>query len=214
MASDKILTIIEKVNSRLMDDQYTRWPKDELIRYFNDAQQAVVLNRPDSFVENAAIPCVSGTRQTLPDKALRLIDIQYNTATMRALVFRPRDEMNDYDPMWYSTKDEPEAECYFYDERNPKEFFLYPGVANGSSVYGTVSVAPPRRTEAQVLPDTDADLSDIYTNAIVEYMLYLAHSKDFEYSEQQKAVAHMQAYMALLNIKSQSDAGMTPTNKE
>lgn len=214
MAADKILTLVNKVNQQLQDDQFTRWPKEELIGYFNDAQLSVIQNRPDAYTKDADIVCAAGTKQALPSEAIRLIDIRYNSATMRAITFRPRAEITEYDPMWYGTTGEDEAESFFYDERDPKVFFLYPGVADRIAVAAVYSVAPDRKLSANVDDTTDADLDSIYSNAIVEYMLYLAHTKDFEYSEQAKAQTHLQAYMALLNIKSQSDVGMTPTDKE
>lgn len=214
MAADKILVLVGKVNEQLQDDLFTRWPKEELIGYFNDAQMAVIQNRPDAYTKDTDITCAAGTKQTLPEEAIRLIDIRYNTDTMRSIVFRPRVEMTEYDPMWYGSTGEEEAECFFYDEREPKVFFLYPGLADQKKVNGVYSLAPDRHIPANVDDTTDADLDSIYSNAIVEYMLYLAHTKDFEYSEQAKAQTHLQAYMALLNIKSQSDVGMTPTDKE
>ena len=212
MAKDLIKTIIDKVNSQLMDDGFTRWPKENLMSMFNDAQRAVVLLRPDANIVEAAFPCVAGTKQTLPDEGLRVIDIRSNQSGSD-ITYRSRDELNDLYPEWYGTTGEQDPESFIYDERQPKRFFLYPGVALGVTVDLIYSAVPTRH----LVGDYDSgvsDLDDIYTNAVVEYMLYMAHSKDFEYSEQAKAQTHFQMFNALLGAKSQADAGMTPTNKK
>lgn len=211
MAKDLIKTIVDQVNDQLVDDGFVRWPKAKLIEAFNDAQRAIVLIRPDANVVEADLTCVVGTKQTLPEDGIRLVDVRSNQAG-NAIKYRKREEIVELYPDWYSTKDSI-AEAFMYDERQPKRFFLFPGVADQEVIEIVYSQTPPLRLES----DYDAgkaDLDNIYSNAIVEYMLYKAHSKDFEYSEQAKAQTHYQMFSAIMGMKSEADVGMTPTNKE
>lgn len=211
MSYDKIKMIVDMVNDQLVDPGFVRWTKQDLINYFNEAQRAIVLIRPDANVVEAELPCSRGTKQQLPDDAVRLIDIR-NDAAGNSIRVQSRDEITGLYPNWYSTTDDT-PEAFIYDERQPKRFFLFPGVADQHVIEIIYSKTPSLRDIADY--DTgDADLNSIYSNAIIEHMLYQAHSKDFEYSEQAKAQTHYQMFSAILGMKSQSDLGMTPTNKE
>lgn len=214
MAADTISYIIGKVNDQLVDDGFVRWPKEKLMTYFNDAQRAIVIIRPDSHVTETEFSCAAGTKQTLPDEALRLVDVRSNEMGY-AIINRDKSEITELYPKWYGTTGEDEPEAFIYDERQPKTFFLFPGVPAALKVEVVYSSTPPVRAIGGI--DAKADLDNVYSNAIVEYMLYMAHSKDFEHSELAKAQNHFQMFNALMGLKSESDTGMTPTspaNKE
>lgn len=212
MAKDKILYILDQVNSQLMDDGFIRWPKDKLIAYFNDAQRAICLVRPDSYVIKKKLACVEGTEQDLPDDGLRLVDIR-STAAGGVIRNRDREVVSELYPDWYGTTGSLTPEAFIYDEREPKTFFLFPGAAAGLEINIVYSATPPVRVEGDIAAG-DADLDSVYSNAIIEYMLYMAHSKDFEYSEQAKAQMHYTMFSSILGLKSQGDLGMTPNDKE
>lgn len=212
MAADTIEFLINQVNEQLVDDGFTRWPKEKLVDYFNDAQRSICLIRPDAFVLEESFTCVAGTKQTLPDKGLRLVDVRH-TAAGYAVRNRSRAEITELYPDWYGTTDEEQPEAFIYDEREPKTFFLFPGVKAGLVAEIVYSATPPVHDPAKLQPTDFADLDTAYSNAITEFMLYKAHSKDFEHSEQEKAQLHYQMFMAILGEKTQSDTQMTPTNK-
>lgn len=209
---DTIKTIVDKVNDQLVDDGFVRWPKEKLISLFNDAQRAVVIIRPDANVIEHDFTCAQGTKQTLPDDGIRLVDVRNNEAG-NAIRYRDRAEITELYPEWYGTKDEANPEAFIYDERQPKRFFLFPGAAANLIIEIAYSATPPQRL-ANEYDAGLADLDNVYSNAIIEYMLYMAHSKDFEYSEQAKAQTHFQMFNAILGMKSEADIGMTPTNKK
>lgn len=210
MAADTIKYITDQVNNQLVDDGFIRWPLDKLIVDFNSAQRAIVIIRPDASVTETEFACVAGSKQTLPDDALRLVDVRSNEMGY-AIRNRDKAEITELYPTWYGTTGEGEPEAFLYDERQPKTFFLFPGVSAGLKVEVVYSSTPPLRLIGDV--DNPADLDNIYTPAIVEYMLYMAHSKDFEHSEQAKAQTHFQMFNALMGLKSEGDAGMTPTSE-
>lgn len=58
---------------------------------------------------------------------------------------------------------------------------------------------------------TPIKLDDIYANAILDYVLYRAYSKDAEYAANaSRAALHYQAFTAALGAKTQVDAGNDP----
>lgn len=209
MGKDTIRYITGQVNDQLVDDGFIRWPLEKLINYLNDAQRAIVIIRPDAYIIETVITAIAGAKQQLPDDALRLVDVRSNEFGY-AIINRDKSEITELYPKWYGTTGEEEPEAFIYDERQPKTFFLFPGVVAGLKVEVVYSATPPVRTDADI--DEKADLDSIYSNAMIEYMLYMAHSKDFEHSEQAKAQTHFQMFQALMGLKSEGDAGMTPTN--
>ncbi|MBK4825929.1 hypothetical protein GJS26_01997 [Pectobacterium carotovorum subsp. carotovorum] len=40
--------IIGRANSQLLDSLWLRWPKSELLDYYNDAINAIIIIRPDA----------------------------------------------------------------------------------------------------------------------------------------------------------------------
>ena len=58
-------SIIHRATDLLQDQTSVRWPANELVRWLNDAQRAVIKVRPDSMNTTTAFRCSEGSRQTL-----------------------------------------------------------------------------------------------------------------------------------------------------
>ena len=207
VTTDEILT---QVNSQLNDIGYIRWPKDELLSYFNFAQKAVVLRRPDAFaVDIDEFICVRGTKQTLPNDALRLIDVPANFSGNVVRGPYDKNALDSNYPAWRGGKDADDAELYLYDERNPKTFYIYPGVTQGAKLNVIHSAAPPRVTRQQNDDGKLIDLDDIYENALTEWILYRCYSKDAEFAANPaKSQMHLDAFKTQLGEKSQADSAV------
>lgn len=211
MATVPISTIIKRVNTLLVDPTFTRWPKQELLDYYNDATKAIVLVRPDAHTKNVEFTCVAGTKQALPADALRLIEVLRN-ANGKVVRFVPRKALDDSYPDWHSGNTSVTIDNYTYEERDPKTFYLHPGPAAAVKVDVIYSVAP----QSKVLADVEsagnpalADLDDIYINPIIDFMLYRCFSKDAEYAaNSNRAAGHYNAFLQQLGEKTQADASM------
>lgn len=212
VTSNEILT---RVNKLLNDPGFTRWPKDELLNYLNDAQRAIVLRRPDSYTADIDdFACVEGTKQALPADALKLIDVTRNESGKAIRGPYNRQVLDDNYDTWYAGKTATEVELYIYDERNPKTFYVYPGVVAGINLTLVYSKAP----ESITIENNDADeviaLDDIYVNAIIEWILYRAYAKDAEYAaDPNKSQMHMNAFRSQLGEKNQADVAMMGQEK-
>lgn len=211
MATVTVNTVLLRANTLLNDPSFIRWPKQELLDYFNDASRAIVLVRPDAFCKNVSFSCAAGTKQTLPAEALRLIEVIRN-ASGTVIRHVPRKALDDSYPDWHSGTTATKVAAYTYDERDPKTFYLYPGPAAAHSIDVVYSVAP----TTKVLTDVEnvstpavADLDDIYINPLIDFILYRAFSKDSEYAANgNNATSHYNAFMQQLGDKTAVDERM------
>lgn len=211
MATVTVATILKRVNTLLVDPTFTRWPKQELLDYYNDATKAIVLVRPDAHTKNTEFTCAAGTKQTLPADALRLIEVLRN-ANGKVIRYVVRKALDDSYPDWHSSKTATTVDNYTYEERDPKTFYLHPGPAAAVKVDVIYSVAPQSKALAEVESAQSpalADLDDIYINPIIDFMLYRCFSKDAEYSaNSNRAAGHYNAFLQQLGEKTQADASM------
>jgi len=207
VTSDEILS---SVNSLLNDPGFVRWTKAELLGYFNDAQRAIVLRRPDAYCADVDdFSCVAGTKQSLPADGLRLVDIVRNAAGRAIKGPSDRAVIDDNYPEWYAENTATAVELFFYDERNPKTFYVYPGVLAGTALTVVYSKAPPTITMLQNDAAQTISIDDIFTNAAIEWILYRCYVKDAEYAANpSKSQTHLNAFKAQLGEKSQADVAM------
>jgi hypothetical protein len=202
--------IILRVNKLLNDSGFIRWTKEELLDYFNDAQRAIVIRRPDAYtVDVDDFACSLGTKQTLPADALRLIDITRNSSGRAIKGPFDKTVLDDNYPNWYSGDTATEAELFIYDERNPKTFYVYPGVVVATKLTAVYSKAPPAITLAQNEAQEVMSLDDIYVNAIIEWIMYRCYMKDAEYAASpNKSMMHQNAFKTQIGEKSQADSAV------
>ena len=213
-----VAKIIEEVSFIANDEDQIRWPKDKLVTYFNDAIKALIIRRPDSSVGDGEFICKAGTKQIGPDDMHRLIDIPMNIDGQAIQGPYDRKILDDMDPSWRSTTGELEAELFTYDERNPKSFGIYPGVADGTKLNIIYSKLPVEVTQVQI---DDADnpattgVEELWDNALIDWMLYRCYSKDAEYTANaNRAMLHLNAFRTAIGDKSQSDKNMTSQSRE
>lgn len=208
MATMTVDTILTRCNTLLNDKIWARWQKQELLDYYNDAVRAIVLRRPDANAQDISFTCVAGTKQQLPSDALRLIDIVRNNAG-KVIRLVSRSALDDNYPDWHTTSAATSADAFTYDDRDPKIFYLYPGVVAGTKVDLVYSLAPVAKTLAQVSNNAVADLDDIYINPIIDFILYRAYSKDAEYvANSNRSQGHYQAFLQQIGDKTSVDNAM------
>lgn len=208
MATVTVESILNRANTLLNDQAWVRWPKQELLDYYNDATKAIVLIRPDAHTKHEAFSCTEGTKQDLPADALRLIEVIRNSDG-GVIRFVPRKALDDSYPDWHASAKSESISAYTYDERYPKVFYLYPGAKASHSIDLVYSVAPQSKTIDEVEGGVVADLDDIYINPMIDFILYRAFSKDSEYSSNSnRSSSHYQAFMQQLGEKINADAGM------
>lgn len=200
--------IISKVQIVLQDTTGIRWPDTtELLGWLNDAQREVSLMRPDTSIVTANFSCVSGTRQTLPAAASALVDIPRN-ASGNAIRKVPREILDAQRPAWH-LESSGAAKHYTYDLRTPREFYVYPPASGGEQITIRYQAAA---AALNSLSDT-ISVDDSYANALIDYVLWRAYSKDAEYTaNQERATASRAAFERTMALKTASDTQAAPTD--
>lgn len=214
MATTKVVIVLKNAQTILMDRTGTRWTLAELLGWFNAAELAVVNHRPDALSKNTVFPTVLGTFQTLPAEGLRLIDVVRNEGgTKRPIRPIPRHVLDDQHVDWHDdTNPASQVDHFCYDDRNPKNFYLYPAPAAAVQVRIVYSVAPVAIEIANFeTDDTPITVDDTYANALMDYILFRAYSKDASYAgNAERAAMAMQSFNNALGIKTQVDQAMSP----
>lgn len=215
MATVTAKSICDRAVIILNDATNVRWTQAELVDWFNDAQRAVVNRRPDANAVNEdyvtqgpdrGTPSVN-TKQYLPDNGLRLLKVVRNTGGS-AITHIRQDILDEQVRDWHSEGEgTTDVRHFIFDDRDPKTYYLYPKPALDHSIEIVYSVAPTSKTFTDVYTTQEViDLDDTFANAILDYMLFRAYSKDAEYAENaQRAASHLQIFEQAVGLITQAD---------
>lgn len=213
MATTKVVDILDRAGIILQDNTNVRFPNEELLKFFNDAQKEVVLHRPDAKMVNTTFDCSTGSKQTLPSAALRLIEVVRNVGG-RAITQVQRRILDETLPNWHETAaGTNKIEHFVYDPADPKNFYVYPKAASGThSLEIVFSSSPSEIAISNFSSDTSViSVDDVYSNCLLDYVLYRSYQKDSEFAgNAQRAMMHYQSFATALGIKTQADSATTP----
>ena len=216
MATITALSTLSKVQTILQDTTGIRWPIDgELLGWLNDGQREVVLHKPEASVKNESLSLsVGSTKQSIPASGIMLVDVIRNMGAAgstpgKAIRLVTRDVLDAQRPDWHSdTNDGGTIQHFMYDPRDPKTFYVYPKAPATAHYIEVVYSAAP--TDCATTAAT-IGVDDIYANALLDYVLYRAYSKDAEYAANgQLAMAHYTAFMNALGVKTQNEQSRNP----
>jgi hypothetical protein len=214
-----VQSVIDRVQTTLQDTTGVRWPVvSELVLWINDAQREIALLKPDASAKNETVTLVTGTKQTIPSggnrllRAVRNMSAASNGTGKRSVRLVSREVLDAQTPDWHDPTVGGDAahtsviKHYIYDEANPRNFYVYPGVSGNSYLEIIFSANP-----SAVAQSDNLDIPDIYANAVMNYVLYMAYMKDAEYAgNSQRAANHYQIFTASVTGKGQVDAITTP----
>ncbi len=200
-------SIIRRVVDIAQDVASVRWTVQELVRWLNDGQREIAIQRPDLVAAPTVITLVSGTRQTLPATAFKLIDIVNNVSNKRAVRQIEREPLDEINPDWHNSTESAVISQYMYDIRTPREFYVYPPAQAGAALNTTCAIYPVDIAEPSSGSDYTAvsgniSIIDLVAAALVDYILYRAYAKDSEYAGNiERAAAHYTAFANLLGVE-------------
>lgn len=210
--------VLQRVVITLLDPNAVRWPTAELVRYLNDGQRDIALVRPDATSTTATMALVAGARQTLPSVGAKLLEVIRNTSgNKRAIRLVNRIVLDSQYPDWYNLTGVTEIKHYTYDPRDPRIFYVYPPAAASDasaeliySAYPT-DITEPNSTALYTAVTGNVSVADIYVNALVNYILYRAYSKDSENTQNAAlAASFYQLYQSLLGVELSGTTGVAP----
>ena len=214
-----VQSVIDRAQTVLQDTTGVRWPVvAELVLWINDAQREIALLKPDASATNTTITLATGTKQDIPSSGNRLLKVVRNMSAAsngtgkRAVRLVDREVLDAQTPDWHDPAVSGDAahsaivKHYVYDEANPRNFYVYPGVSGSAYLEIIYSSNPVAVAQADNL-----SIPDIYANAIMNYVLYMAYMKDAEYAgNAQRASSHFQLFTASVTGKGQVDAVTNP----
>lgn len=201
-------TLISRAQTIIQDVAGVRWPSSELLGWLNDGQREIVALNHSANSKTANLTCAAGTKQTIPTDGITLMDVVRNMGTSgtvpgTAVRMVSRTILDAQLPDWHSSTSSTVIKHYCFDARTPKNFYVYPPAQSGTKLEIVYAATP---TDVAVAGDTIA-LDDIYANALVDYMLFRAYSKDTEFAgNASRAAAARQSFENSLGLKAQSDA--------
>lgn len=226
MAVTKVVDVLSRAQTILQDTTSTRWPLVELQTWLNDAYGEILIYRPDAATQSRAITLAEGTRQRCTDPTtinlpnlLRVMDVTRNVAVgsdKRSVRRTDRRILDDQRPGWHAETKSLNIQHYMFDDRLPKEFFVYPPAAAGAQVEIVYASMPAAHTmsEATLGQAGTAEtvrIDDIYVGALLDYVLYRAYSKDAEYAANgARASGHYAAFANAIGVKTATDGRVSP----
>ena len=219
-----VQNVIDRVRRQLNDEDAAayRWSLNELVAYVNDGMRQTVAIKPESnIVEVLFTPASTAPLQTLPANAVKFIKATTNAiGTVGAEVpgdpirLCEKDVLDTFSPDW--TRTDPAGDVpaggryshYMHDKRDPTRFYLYPRPSVAAKLWLEYAALP---NEVTALVD-DFPLSDQYLDAVVQYVLYRALTKDGRYSQgpDTKRQQLWQAYIQALGLSRQVTQSVTP----
>lgn len=222
MATVKVVDLIARAQTLLVDTTATRWAATELQYWLNDSYREIINIRPDANTQTGTHTCAAGYRQDITTgfaTALKLLDVISNvaaTSNKKSVRLVDRRALDDQRPGWYTETATVNIEKYMYDQRLSTEFLVYPPATTLAQLEVLYSVVPTPHTltALQLVDPTNTEvikINDSYANAILDYILYRAYTKDSDQpNNAARAVAHYQAFQASLGVKNQTDAATQP----
>lgn len=186
----------------------TRWLDAELLDWINDAQREAVNLKPSAYSEVTDRTLVAGTKQTLPTGGICLLSIVRNVGG-KAVRRVDRNILDSENPDWHTATASATVEHYVFDEDAPDTFWVYP--PQPGSGMGAVQIIHSKAPADLGSLASTITLNDMYANAILDYVLYRAYSKDTDYAGNlQRASNHMAAFGSSLGVKIQNALAYSP----
>jgi hypothetical protein len=218
-------SIAKRAATILIDLENTRWTASELVQWLNDAQRELVAYRPDATAQYLTVTLTSGTRQSLdvsPESAairpFKLLDVVRNmavTSQLRAIRQTSRDMLDAWIPDWHTAPASVDIVNFMYDHRSPRTFYVYPPALPAAQVEVLMSnylvdIATPSGDYTTIV-GTIA-VSDIFSQALVDYILYRAFLKDSDFAaNSQRAAAYYASFTNLLGTEVKGTLSTSPS---
>lgn len=204
-------SILGKARIILQDVTPVRFSNDELLGWLNSGQRDIVIEKPDACVVVASVKLASGTLQSIPAAAVRLIRAVRNMGTTGSAPGRPvkligMETLDRANPDWHSAKAADAVKEYMFDELDPRHFYVSPPNTGNGYLEIVTSSSP-----VDAILNGAISIDDIYETALCDYVLARAYSKDTTApAAMQKAQAHYALYGAAIGRKVRGDLFSSP----
>jgi len=224
----KANSVLKTAGELLVDEEYTRWTVSELAGYLNDGLLEIALQKPTATSENILIELVKGTYQVLPQKYQQFLKVVRNVLEEEngerkggpIVNTVDRQTLDVQEPYWHDENHVPfktYVKHFVFDETDPLTFYVYPGNDGTGKIEAVVSLIPEQiNTVSNDIDDynVDIELKKTYRNALVDYVMYRAHSKDAQIAgSAQRAALHYQQFANSIGMKLNNEMRLSPNVK-
>jgi hypothetical protein len=217
-----------------MDATNVRWPLSELRLWLNDALREITLIKPTAFSSSFVFLLSQGSYQRIPDAYISVLRVTTNLKDVsvaprnpgRAIRAVSREMLDAQNPSWQDravNRPTREVRSVVYDDNEPLAFWVYPP-NDGTGIVDVIATQVPAGVPAVVSPADPADInqydvnltdvSNIYSNTILDYMLYRAYSKDSQFAgSAQRAAAYYAQFSQSLGVNIQNERTINQNTK-
>lgn len=188
--------LIDKAAVALFDTTNAEWSRTELLAHLNQGQRLIATLQPSANATTANILTAVGSKQSVPATGWMLLDVVRNMGINGStpgytVNVTSRKLLDAYVPDWNSAGSSAVTRNYVYDPQTPRQFYIYPPSLGTHYIEITYAAVPADvASEATVIT-----ISDAYEDALLNFMLFRAHSKQATFADPAKA----QGYLALFN---------------
>lgn len=214
--------VLSRTTTILQDAGAVRWPLSEQLLWLNDATREIAILKPNATAKTVVVPLVAGTKQTIPATAHALIQVTRNVdgannTPGRVITPIVREVLDAQMPGWHDQTKLPYGKVVKHvidDPFDQQVFYVVPGNDGTGKLEAVVSALPAEIATPADPFDIDAytgtvDLPEIYRNAVIDYVLYRAFSKDMNLAgAANRAVAHYQQFSTAIGVKTQAEAAV------
>lgn len=193
----QVVSLVNRAKRILQDTTGIRWPDLELLDWLNDGQREVVMMAPQAGAATVQVALQNDSRQTIPSDGTQFLKLVRNVGG-RAIRQTQQAILDSQVPNWHSSVAD-EVMHYTFDPVDPRSFYVYPrGTKQVELVY--------TRAPVPALANGNITIPDIYANAVLDYILYRAYSKDAEETANRElANIHYTRFIESLGLKAQVD---------
>lgn len=222
--------IMSRASRIILDETHVRWPLAELRLWLNDGLREISLVKPTAISASVIFTLTAGTYQKLPSNYTSIIRVTRNLKTNvaspraggRAVRVVDRVVMDSQLPDWHDSTISTASKTVrnvIFEMTDPKAFYVYPPNDGTGIVEAIVSKVPDQVTapsgdqEDIANYNTALDILDVYANALLDYVLYRAYSKDSSFAgNAQRAAAHYSQMANALGVSLQNDMAFNNMN--
>jgi len=211
-------SVIDKAEIILQDedsDQTTRrWTETEMLGWVKDGEIEIAKLKADSYPVVEAVALSAGSQQSLPTRAVQLLDVLCNMGldgTTRGDVVEVVEKslMNAINPGWMADTANAVVTHVIYDtKRSPKIYWVYPK-STGTNYLEIMTASLPDNTG--VVISDDLLLEDEYANALMHYCLAMCFAKDTDIeASMARTRGHMDIFLESLGRKEATEEIYNP----
>lgn len=200
---------ISNARSTLVDAAGTTWTDADLEAYYNEGLRALALLKPDAYVVDGDVALAAGTRQVLPEGAVAIFDVEYNSTSKRRVTLVDKELLDEMNRFWPAATQETDVQHWCADPRERTVFVVTPPNNGSGSVHAVYGAVPPA-VGMSTGTSSAIPVGDQYEPAILQYVLHRAYAKNTKRQDLGKSQAALQQFMTLLGIGSKGQAAVAP----